>query len=156
MVVAVVCTPGVFVRLGSAQEMKFAGARARAVGDHMSEQKRAGALVREAWIETADISVGAIVILKAIVRGCSLSGDPQFIESDDRFGMENLDNVGMKPLDPFVGQHAGLITRAPACGVQIDKAVEGALRRTFVGEDETHLASARRAPLCLSQVALQA
>src|SRR5216684_4753625 len=155
MIAAIVCTPDVFVRFGSAQEIKFAGARSRAVGDHMGEQKRAGALVREAWIETADICVGAIVILKAIVRGCGLSGDPQFIEPGDRFGIENLDNVGMKPLDPFVGQHPGLITRAPACGVQVDKAVEGALRRAFVREDEMHLASARRASPRLSQVALQ-
>src|SRR5258708_29548601 len=147
MIATIVCTPGVFVRLGSAQEMKFAGACARAIGDHIGEQKRAGALVREAWIETANICVGAIAILKAIIRGCGLSGDPQFIEPGDRFGIENLDDVGMKPLDPFVGQHPGLITRAPACGVQIDKAVEGALRRAFVCEDEMHRASAGRAPL---------
>src|SRR5260370_38556659 len=100
MIVAIVCTPGVFVCLGSAQEMKFAGACARAVGDHMGQQKRAGALVREAWIETADICVGAIVILKAIIRGCGLSVDPRFIEPDDRFRIENLDDVGMEPTEP--------------------------------------------------------
>src|SRR5713101_8331840 len=152
-IVPIVCTPGIFVRFGSTQEMKFAGAVADAVGDHMCEQKRAGAFVGEAWIETGDVGVGAPIILKAVVRGRSLPGDPQFIEPGDRFGIEDLDNISMKLSGSFVGQHPRLITRMPACGVQVHKAVEGALRRAFVREDEMHLASARRAMMCLSQVA---